>query len=72
MGEIQIGSKLLKWDKDIDYKVFTRGDDLYDTYDVSLNNFSLSLTQDMSEYKNWRNAKQVWVIKEVSFDVKVW
>lgn len=25
----------------------------------------------MSEYKLWRNAKQVRVIKEVSFDVKV-
>lgn len=44
MGDIYVGSKLLKWDWDIDYKVFSWGEDLYDVYDISLTNFCVSLT----------------------------
>jgi hypothetical protein len=50
MGSINVSSNLLKWDSSIDYKVFTNPALLYDSYQVNLTNFSVSLTKDMAEY----------------------
>jgi hypothetical protein len=36
LGQISMGSDLKKWDKDMDYKLLTRGEELYDTYNINL------------------------------------
>lgn len=40
-------SDLRLWDKDIDYKFFKKGEDLYDVYSIELGGFSFSITEDM-------------------------
>ncbi len=47
-------SNLRLWDKEIDYKLFKWGEDLYDVYSIELGGFSFSITEDMRDYKKWR------------------
>ena len=53
MGQISMRSDLRLWDKDIDYKFFKKGEDLYDVYSIELGGFSFSITEDMWDYKKW-------------------
>jgi len=57
MGQISLWSDLRAWDKDIDYKVFKKGEDLYDVYSIELGGFSFCIAEDMRDYKKWWQAK---------------
>lgn len=70
LGSINMNSQLQKWDKEIDYKVFSKGEGLYDIYTIELVGFSITLTEDMSDYKQWRQNKHVKVIKDVTIGLK--
>ena len=72
LGNITVNSYLKYYDWEINYMLFTKGEELYDTYEVNLNGLSLTMTNNMRDYWGWMKQEQhIKVMKDVSINFKL-
>lgn len=71
LGYTRVTSELRPYNKEIDYKLVNRGEELYDKYDLKLNGFQLSMIEELVDYKHWRDAKRkIDIINQIEVNLK--
>jgi len=71
LGYIRVTSELRPYNKEIDYKLLNRGEELYDKYDLKLNGFQLSMIEELVDYKRWNDAKRkIDIINQIEINLK--
>lgn len=66
-----MSSNLKKYDKEIDYKFCTRGEDVYDQYQITLQGFGLIMLEDLTDYRRCHEAKTLRAMNELTLQLKI-
>lgn len=58
LGYLRVTNELRPYHKEVDYKLVTRGEELYDQYDIKINGFKLTMVDELIDYKHLDKARR--------------